>query len=357
VSVAGSKEAEAGRRRIFYEQLLERVRSLGGVQAAAGINHLPLAGDLWGWPFVIEGRPKPRPGESPGAVYRMVTPGYFQTMKLPLVRGRDITASDNATAPGVVIINERAAREYWPETDPIGKRISFDDDKRNPPTWLTIIGVAKDAKQDDWTARPEPEVYLAAFQNHDFMGDSGSEAASHVSYITLVVRAAEDPASLASAVRGTVWAFDRNLPISEVVTMDGVVAASNARPRFEMLLLSVFAALVLVLATVGIYGVMSYSVSRRAHEIGVRMSLGARGRDVLLLVVRQGMLLALSGSVAGLIAALLLSRLMTKLLYGVKPTDPMTFTGVAVALGVVALLACYIPARRATRVNPLVALR
>jgi len=356
VSVAGSKEADPGRRRIFYEQLLERVRSLWGVQAAGGINHLPLGGDLWGWPFVIESRPTPRPGESPSAVYRMVTPGYFQTMQLPLVQGRDIATSDNVTAPGVVIINEQAVREYWPATNPIGQRISFDSDKSNP-TWLTVIGVAKDAKQDDWTAKPGPEVYLAAFQNHDFLGDSGSEVVSHVSYITLVVRAAENPAGLTSAVRETVWAFDRNLPISEVVTMDEVVAAANARPRFEMLLLSVFAAVALVLATVGIYGVMSYSVSRRSHEIGVRMSLGARGRDVLLMVVRQGMLLALSGSLAGLIAALLLSRLMAKLLYGVKPTDPLTFAGVAVALGVVALLACYIPARRATRVNPVVALR
>ncbi len=201
VSIAGSKEAEPGRRRIFYEQLLERVRALPGVQAAAGINHLPLAGDLWGWPFIIEGRPKPRPGESPGAVYRMVTPGYFETMRLPLVHGRDISANDNTTAPGVVIINERAAREYWPGADPIGKRISFDDDKRNPPAWLTIIGVAKDAKQDDWAAKPEPEVYLAAFQNHDFLGDSGSEIASHVSYITLVARAAGDPAALAPAIK------------------------------------------------------------------------------------------------------------------------------------------------------------
>jgi putative ABC transport system permease protein len=208
VSIAGSKEADPGRRRIFYEQLLDHVRSLPGVQAAAGINHLPLAGDLWGWPFIIEGRPKPRPGESPAAVYRMVTPGYFETMRLPLVQGRDVSANDNACAPGVVIINERAAREYWPGADPIGKRISFDAGKSNPPTWLTIIGVAKDAKQDDWAATPYPEVYLAAFQNHDFLGDSGSEVASHVSYITLVVRAVGDPAALAPTMKDTVWTFD-----------------------------------------------------------------------------------------------------------------------------------------------------
>jgi predicted permease len=357
VSVAGSKEADPGRRRIFYEQLLERVRSLPGVQAAAGINHLPLAGDLWGWPFIIAGRPKPRPGESPGAVYRMVTPGYFETMRLPLVEGLDVSANDNANAPGVVIINERAAREYWPGADPIGQRISFEGDKRNPPTWLTVIGVAKDAKQDDWAATPDPEVYLAAFQNHDFLGDSGSEIASHVSYITLVVRTIGDPAALATTMKDTVWTFDRNLAISEVLTMDGVVADANAQPRFEMLLLSIFAAVALMLAAVGIYGVMSYSVSRRTHEIGVRLSLGASRTDVLLLVVRQGMMLALGGLIAGIVGALLLSRVMTKLLYGVQPTDPITFAGVAAVLGLVALLACYIPARRAMRVDPMVALR
>jgi predicted permease len=357
VSVAGSKEAAPGRRAIFYHQLLERVRSLPGVQAAGGINHLPLAGDLWGWPFIIEGRPKPRPGESPGGVYRMVTPGYFAAMRLPLLRGRDVSEADTATAPGVVIINERAAKEYWPAEDPIGKRISFDADTANPPTWLTIIGVAKDAKQGDWAAAPFPEVYLAAFQNHDFLGDLGSEVQSHVSYITLVARTAGDPTALAPTIKEAAWSFDRNLAISQVVTMDGVVAEANAQPRFEMLLLSIFAAVALVLAAVGIYGVISYSASRRTHEIGVRISLGATRADVLLLVLRQGMWLALTGSLTGIIGALFISRLMTKLLYGVQPTDPLTFVAVAVGLGVVAMLACYVPARRATRINPVAALR
>jgi predicted permease len=357
VSVAGSKEADAKRRAIFYHQLIEQIRSLPGVKAAGAINHLPLAGDLWGWPFVIEGRPKSRPGESPGAVYRMVTPGYFAAMRLPLIRGRDVSEADTVTAPGVVIINERAAKEYWPGEDPLGKRISFNADNSNAPTWLTVIGVAKDAKQYDWAATPSPEVYLAAFQNHDFLGDSGSEVESHVSYITLVARTAGDPSAVAPAMKQTVWSFDRNLAISQVVTMDGVVAEANAQPRFEMLLLTIFAAVALVLAAVGIYGVISYSASRRTHEIGVRMSLGATRRDVLLLIARQGMWFAFSGSVAGIAGALLLSRLMAKLLYGVQPTDPLTFVAVATGLGVVAMLACYFPARRAMRINPVVALR
>jgi len=357
VSVAGSREAEPGRREIFYHQLIERVRSLPGVQAAGGINHLPLAGDIWGWPFVIEGRPKPRPGESPVGVYRMVTPGYFKTMRLPLVEGRDILESDNVNAPGVVIINERAAKEYWPGEDPIGKRISLDDEEANPKTWMTVVGIAKDAKQDDWAAAPTPEVYLAAFQNHDFLGQNGSQAASHMAYITLVARTVGDPAALAPAVKQAVWSFDRNLAISQIVTMDGVVAEATAQPRFEMLLLTIFAGVALVLASVGIYGVISYSASRRTHEIGVRMSLGATRGQVLLLVVRQGMALALAGSAAGFGGALVLSRMMTKLLYGVKPTDPATFVVVATVLGFVAVLACYLPARRAMRIDPVAALR
>lgn len=357
VSVSGSKEEDPGRRELFYRQLIERVRSLPGVQAAGGINHLPLAGDLWGWHFAIEGRPKPRPGEKPGAVYRMVTPGYFSAMRLPLIRGRDITEADNVTAPGVVIVNEQAARQYWPGEDPIGQRVCFDDDTTNPAAWLTIIGIARDAKQDSWTDKATPEAYLAAFQNRDYLGDSRTEASKHMNYITLVARTAADPALVGSALQEAARSFDRNLAITQVVTMDGVVAEANAQPRFEMLLLTIFAAVALVLAAVGIYGVISYSASRRTHEIGVRMSLGATRGDVLLLVLRQGVWLAVAGSVAGIAGALLLSRLMAKLLYGVQPTDPATFGAVAVGLGVVAMLACYVPARRATRIDPMAALR
>jgi putative ABC transport system permease protein len=348
VSVAGSKEADPGRREIFYRQVLDRVRALPGVEAAGGINHLPLAGDLWGWPFTIEGRPKPRPGESPGAIYRIIMPGYLETMRLPLIRGRDISARDDTSAPGVVLINERAAARYWPGEDAIGKRITFDDH-----TWLTVTGIVKNAKQGDWTSPIYPEVYLAALQNHAFLTDP----AAHFAYLTLVVRTAGDPAALAPAVKQTVWSFDRNLPVSEVLTMDGVVADATAEPRFEMLLLGIFAGIALVLAAVGIYGVMSYSVTRRTQEIGIRLSLGASQADVLRMVVRQGMTLALAGAAAGVAGALLLSRLMAGMLYGVRPADPLTYGGVATLLGLVALVATYVPARRATRVDPMTALR
>jgi len=355
VSVAGSQEAQPARRAIFYRQLLERVRALPGVASAGGINHLPLAGDLWGWPFAIEGRPKALPGESPLAVYRMVMPGYFETMRLPIVRGRAIGERDDARAPGVVILNERAAAQYWPGEDPIGKRVSFDDDKGHPPTWLTVIGIAKNAVQYDWAAKPQPEAYLAALQNGEFLGMG--ELGSHIAYLTLVVRALGDPADLAPAVKKTVWSFDRNLPVSEVLTMEGVVAAANAQPRFEMLLLVLFGAVALVLAAVGIYGVMSYAVARRTREIGIRMSLGAGRAEVLRMVVGQGLGQVLAGSAVGLAGALLLSRLMAGMLYGVRATDPLTFAAVGVVLGVAALAAVSVPARRATRIEPMVALR
>ncbi len=352
VSVAGSNESETQRRTVFYRQLLDRVRALPGVNSAGAINHLPLAGDLWGWPFIIEGRPKPRPGESPGAAYRVAMPGYFVTMRLPVLRGRAIAETDDARAPGVVMINERAAAAYWPGQDPLGKRIAFDANAI-PPTWLTVIGVVKNARQYDWASEPDPEVYLAGLQNREFLG----KGESHTAYITLVARTSGDPAELASAMKRTVWSFDRNLPISQVLTMDRAVADATSQQRFEMLLFGLFAVVALLLAAVGIYGVMNYAVSRRTREIGIRISLGASRSAVLRMVVQQGMLQAVAGTLAGLVGAVLLSNLMAGMLYGVRPTDPVTFGTVALVLGVVALLASCIPARKATRIEPTVALR
>ena len=236
----------------------------------------------------------------------------------------------------MVVINERAAHAYWPGQDPIGKRIAFDKDKRNPPTWLTMIGVRRQCQAVDWAAEPYPEVYLAALQNAIFWETSGS----HISYITLVARTAGNPAEIGRRrEEDVVWSFDRNLPVSEVLTMDRVVADANAQPRFEMLLLGVFAAVALLLAAVGIYGVMNYSVSRRTHEIGIRVSLGASRAEVLRMVLRTRNGASGGGRGRGRGGALLLSRLMAKMLYGVPPTDSVTFSGVAVVLGAAALLA------------------
>lgn len=219
--------------------------------------------------------------------------------------------------------------------------------------WVTIVGVSANARQEDWADEPDPEVYLAALQNRNFLG----VLRSHISYITLVLRTRGNPADMAPAVKQTVWQMDRNLPISQVLTMDQAVADATAEPRFLALLLAVFAAVALLLAAVGIYGVMSYAISRRTHEIGIRMSLGATRADVLRMVLGQGMVQALAGSLAGVGGALLLGRLMSRMLYGVRPNDPLTFGMVAMVLGVAALLAICVSARRATRIEPMVALR
>jgi hypothetical protein len=281
-------------------------------------------------------------------------PGYFETMRLPLRRGRAVAYSDDARAPGVVVINERAAGEYWPGEDPIGKRITFDDDESGRPAWLTVIGIAVNAKQSEMATEAQPEVYLAALQNRTYLTDDKPQRA----YITLVVRAAGDPAGLAPAVKQAVWSLERNSPISDVLTMDQVVADSNAQPRFVMLLLAVFAAIALLLAAVGIYGVMSYSVSRRTYEFVVGMALGAGLANVLgTWSAGSRIASALAGTAAGIAGALLLSKLMTKMLYAVQPTDPVTFTGVAGILVLVALLAAGVPARKATHIEPMAALR
>jgi putative ABC transport system permease protein len=357
VSVAGTAEADAGRREIFYRELLEKIKALPGVDSAGGINHLPLEGDLWDRGFEIEGRPKPRPGEMPNAVYRIVMPGYFETMRLQVKRGRTITYQDNARAQAVVVINKCAAERFWPGENPIGKRFVIGGQDGGQPNWLTIVGVTANASLDDMVSNPYPEMYLAALQTPAFLGEGADPLTPHMSYITVVVRTAGNPAQLTRAVQGVVRSFDKNLPISQVLTMDEAVAHATAQPRFEMLLLGLFGAVALVLAAVGIYGVMNYSVSRRTREIGIRMSLGASRAEVLRMILAQGAGQALTGTAVGVAGAMLLSKLMGKMLYGVKPTDPLTFVAVTVVLGLAALLATGVPARKAMRIEPMSALR
>jgi putative ABC transport system permease protein len=354
VSLAGSEEAQPQKRSAFYQQVLQRVAALPGVESVSAINHVPLAGDTWGFPFAIEGRPPSRPGESPNAVYRVILPGYFHTMGISLLRGRDISESDSMSAPGIVIINDRLARRYWPGEDPIGKRITLDDDApERSRTWLTVIGVVRDAKQDEWIAAPRAEMYLPLLQSKFYL----QEPSGHFEYMTLVVRTTGDPAAMADDIKSSVAALDKNVPVSEIETMDHAVEDLNAQPRFELWLLVGLAAVAVLLAALGIYGVMSYSVSRRTHELGVRMALGAERQDVIRLVVRQAMTLALMGSACGLAAAVVLTRMMSGLLYGVRATDPLTYAGVVVVVSVVALCASYVPARRVTRIDPVAALR
>ncbi len=341
ISLAGSVQSTAPQRVTFFNELLQRVESLPGVQSASAINHLPLAGDVWTVPFLIDGRPAPAAGEKQGAVYRIIRPDYFRTMGATLLQGRDFTTHDNDTTPPVVIINEPFAKRHWPNEDPLGKRIRVSDDD----ALREIVGVVKALKQDQWTAAPNLEMYLPHLQ-------SPAPRA-----LTLVVRSSGDPLALVGAVENQVGSIDKNLPVAEIRTMQEVIAGAIEQHRFNLFLLGLFALVALLLAVVGIYGVMSESVSSRTHEIGIRMALGAQPADVLRMVVRQGMALAAIGIGVGIVGALWLTQFMSQLLYEVSPTDSATFLLIPVVLAVVVLCACLIPARRATKVDPLVALR
>jgi putative ABC transport system permease protein len=351
VSVAGTASAEPTRRVAFFQDIVRDAAALPGVVSASAINHLPLAGDIWGWPFRVEGRPEPKPGEEPTATYRVVLPGYFRTMGIPVRRGRDVSDADRTDAPGVVVVNESLARRHWPGEDAIGKHLALAD--REGPTWLTVVGIVKDTVRGRWGAPPEDELFLPYAQVRRYV----ENPSSHFAYLTLVVRTSGDPASLAPALRSAVWTRERNAPISEVRVLEEVVEGATAREHFYVLLLGAFAAVALTLAAVGVYAVISFSVARRTNEIGIRMALGAEPADVLRLVVGQGLRVGVAGALVGIAGALALSRLMSSMLYGVGSHDPATFVGVVVLLAAVAVLASWLPARRATRIDPLRALR
>jgi predicted permease len=333
---------EPARRAAFYQDLVGRVRALPGVEAAGAINHLPIGGDVWGFSYTVEGLPPPAPGETPNAVYRTIAPGYLRALGMSLLAGRDFHAGDRPDSPGVVIVNQAFARRAWPGQDPLGKRIRVEDGGPNP---REVVGLVKDVRERDWTAQPPPEMYLAFLQNPPTRG------------LTLVVRAAGDPLTLAPAIERQVWAVDRNLPVVQVRSMDQVVAQAVGQPRFNLLLLNAFAALALLLAAVGIYGVMAYAVHRRTQELGIRLALGAPASHLRRLVVGQGMALAAVGVALGLVAALSTTHIMRAMLFEVTPTDPLVFGVIAALLLAVAFLATYLPARRATRIDPMLALR
>jgi putative ABC transport system permease protein len=296
--------------------------------------------------FQIEGRQIP-PGESsPHGDRWLVSDDYFQTMGIPLVKGRYFEARDTAEAPGVAIVSEALARKYWPGEDPVGKRITFERGADGQtPRWREVVGLVGHVRNESLEGESRGQYYVPYVQR-----PTSPE-------LFLVVRTDGDPASLAPSVRGAVANVDRDLPVFRMTTMEKMVAESLAQRRFSMFLFGVFAALALVLAVVGLYGVMSYAVAQRTHEIGLRMALGAQGRDVLRMVVGQGMWLVAVGLALGLAGAFGLTRLMSSLLYEVSAADPVTYAGIAVLLGAVALLASYLPARRATKVDPMEALR
>jgi putative ABC transport system permease protein len=329
---------EPEKRTAFYAQLVERLRSLPGVMGAAAISQVPFQGGNWAMEVAIEGR-EASPQEALSADARAVTPNYFRTMGIPLLQGRDFTEHDGPDSTNM-IISEEMARRFWPNENPIGKR--FRPGVRNP--WMTVVGVVGNVRNLSLNQDPRPAFYFSSAQ-------LGFDA------MAIVVRAAGNPENLIAAVRGEVAVLDKALPISAVRTMQTILSTAAGQSRFQTMLLGLFAALALILATVGVFGVISYSVSQRTHEIGIRVALGAGRRDVLRLVVGQGMILAVIGVAIGVAGALALTRVMKGLLYGVSPTDPTTFALISLLLTGVALLASYIPARRATKVDPMVALR
>jgi len=322
----------------FYREALERITALPQVRAAGAINFRPLYGPAWGQDITIEGRPPRAPNDSIYGGHRCVSLGYFRAMRIPLLKGRSFDATDQDKS--VAVISETMARRYWPGEDSVGKRFGVNC-AGGPCNWNSIIGVVGDVKEDGATAEPATLMYFL-----DTMAE-----------MTLVVRAVQNPTSLTADIRNILHSVDPEQPLGSIHTMENIVSEFVAPRRLTMHIAGLFAALALLLAMIGLYGVTSYSVTQRTHEIGVRMALGARPVDVLVLVVREGVRLIAFGIGVGLVGALALTGLLRSLLFEVSPGDPANLVAVSVGLALVAALACYIPARRATKIDPMVALR
>jgi predicted permease len=344
VDLSDTKYPDAQRRIAFFEEVVRRVRELPGVQSVAAGGNLPFTYNGDSMSIAAEGVPDPPPDQRPDVVYRTVGPGYLSTMGIPLARGRDFNDQDTLDNTLAVVISEKTAKHYWPNQDPIGKRLKPGSSTSESP-WRTVIGIVKDVRQNDFVAQPKMQMYLS-FRQVKF--DRAN---------ALVVRTTVDPMSLANSVRNAVWAVDKDQPVSNIRSMDEIVSDAVARQRFSMLLLAIFAGVALVLAAVGIYGVMSYSVAQQTREIGIRMALGAQRSDVLRMTIKQGLKLVGLGLLIGLAAAFILTRVMATLLFGISATDPLTFLTISLVLLLVAMLASYIPSVRAMRVDPMVALR
>jgi predicted permease len=343
MALVGQAYSDEARRVNFYRQLWERIRRLPGVEAAGGVSALPLTGGI-GWGSVtIEGYDSSSGQTMIQADGRSASVGYFETMKIPLIRGRFFAEQDTRESQPVVIVDENMARTYWPNADPLGKRLKFGGaDSKNP--WMTVVGVVANVKHYALDTDSRVALYTPHLQ-----GGAGS--------LSIAVRTTSDPLSVAAAVTREARALDPNLPLYDVKTMRQWLSESLARRRFAMLMLGLFAGVAMLLAAVGIYGVMSYTVAQRTREIGIRVALGAQRRDVLRLIVRHGMSLTATGVGLGLVAAIASTRLMVSLLFGVRATDLLTFAVIALSLALVALLACWMPARQATKVDPMIALR
>jgi putative ABC transport system permease protein len=345
VSLSGANYAEPEALVAFQQRAIENIRSLPGVEYAAATNMLPLDGNFSIGDFFIEGRPIPRSGEEMMAGRSVVSSDYFRALGITLLSGREFNDRDSASSTPVAIINRGLANQYFPGEDPLGKRIAVEEvEDREQPPWITIVGVVADAKRFGLDSDAMAEIFLPFLQDPQ-------------PNMTLVARTSSDPTGLAGAIKDQILLIDKDQPVYAVQTMKQLLSESVSRERFNMTLLAVFAAVALVLAAVGVYGVMSYSVAERRHEIGIRMALGASSSDVLGMILKQSAVLAFAGLGIGIFAAVMLTRLMTGLLYEVSATDGATFAVVSALLAGVALAATYIPARRATRIDPMIALR
>ena len=340
LALPGKKYPQGHQVTASFREMLQRIEVLPGVKQSAIVRTLPFYGDQQ-VPFSVEGHST---SERPLALFQIISPSYFRAMSIPLLKGRNFTEQDTRKAPAVTIVNKTMVRRFFPNEDPIGKRVMIESWVPGSPVSWEIVGVSGDVKQFGLDAEEIPTVHVPYSQ-------------SPSDHAFLIVRSVSDPMAMGNMVRGEIRAVDKDQAVSGVRTMEEIITESVLQPRFRVMLFGMFAALALVLAAIGIYGVISYFVAQRTHEIGIRVALGARRGEVLKLVVRQGMALTLMGGVIGLAGAFALTRVMASLLYGVSATDPLTFGGVALLLAGVALLACYIPARRATRVDPMVALR
>ena len=331
----------------FYQQLLERIKALPGVESAAGISQLPLSGDYWGGTLTFEGVTANAERGNLASFevdQRAITPEYFTTMRTPLLEGRFFTSQDVRSKPNVAIVDETLARRLWPDSTPVGRRFTFGRFPDKPADWVEIVGVVRHIRHHKLDADVREEIYYP-------------HARVSFSQMTLAIRTAGEPLSMVGAVRDTVHSVDQDQPVYRIRTMDELVSSALAPARFTMLLLLIFAGVAAALAAVGIYGVMSHAVTIRTHEIGVRMALGAQVSDVMRMVVGEGVRLVALGIGAGLTGAFFLTRLMTSLLFDVSATDSATFVTIPLLLAAVALGACFVPARRAAKVDPMVALR
>jgi putative ABC transport system permease protein len=335
--------AESNSQLAFFDQLQQSARAMPGVESVALTSDAPLSGGGNYLSFEVAGRPQASSSAIQDAEVLVTDPAYFRTLRIPLRSGRVFSIQDDARATRVVVINSVMARRYWPGGDPIGARITLGD-PADSASWRTVVGVVGDVRQNALNDDPYPQLYLPLAQTPQRS-------------MLLLARTSGDPAALAGPIRRAVVALDSDLPVSDIRTLDDRLQQSIAQPRVSMMLLGIFAMMALVLAAVGIYGVLSYTVTQRTRELGIRMALGAESNSVMRMVIREAMAPALIGVLLGLIGAWGATRLMATLLFGVSATDPATFTVVALFLMAVALVASWVPARRATRVDPLIALR